>query len=61
MLIRTYGSDLLIFSYARSSFLHGLSIVLASGGYSSWGAQASHFSLQWLLLFWSRDSRELAQ
>ena len=44
MLTRTYGSDLLTFCCARSSLLHGLSIVVASGGYSSWDAQASHCS-----------------
>ena len=35
--------------------VHGLSLVAASGGYSS--LQCVGFSLRWLLLLWSTDSR----
>ena len=35
--------------------VHGLSLVVASGGYSS--LQCAGFSLQWLLLLWSMGSR----
>ena len=35
--------------------MHGLSLVAASGGYSS--LQCAGFSLRWLLLLWSTGSR----
>ena len=39
--------------------VHGLSLVAASGGYSS--LQHAGFSLQWLLLLWSTGCRAQAQ
>ena len=46
--------DLFIFGCVGSSLLCGLSLVVASGGYSSlWGAG---FSLRWLLLLQSTGS-----
>ena len=46
---------LFIFGCVGSSLLHGLSLVLVSGGYSSlWCAG---FSLRWLLLLQSTGSR----
>ena len=46
---------LLIFGCIGSSLLHGLSLVVASRGYSSLWCMG--FSLQWLLLLGSMGSR----
>ena len=49
---------LFIFGCIGSSWQHaGLSLVAASRGYSS--LQCTGFSLQWLLLLWSTDSRRV--
>ena len=49
--------NLFIFGCIASSLLHGLSIVVASGGYSSLWCVG--FSLRWLLLLWSMGSRRV--
>ena len=49
--------NLFYFVYAWSSFLHGFSLVVASGG--TLQLQCTGFALQWLLLLWSTDSRVL--
>ena len=50
---------LFIFGSAGSLLLHGLSLVVESGGYSS--LQCMGFSLQWFLLLRCLGSRALAQ
>ena len=46
---------LFVFGCVGCSLLHALSLVAASGGYSS--LQCVGFSLRWLLLLWSTGSR----
>ena len=48
---------LFIFGCVGSSLLRGLSLVVASGGYSS--LRCAGFSLRWLLLLWSMGSRHV--
>ena len=50
---------LFIYFWLRWVFIavHGLSLVAASGGYSS--LRCTGFSLQWLLSLWSTDSRHV--
>ena len=57
LLLRLFSFSFLSFGCAGSSLLlHGVSLVVASGGCSSM-LQGTGFSLKWLLLLWSMISR----
>ena len=55
IIIIIYFYLFIIFGCVGSSLLHGVSLVAASGGYSS--LRCAGFSLQWLLLLRSTGSR----
>ena len=56
---KNFFTYLFIFGCVGSSLLlHGLSLVVASGGYSL--LRCAGFSLQWLLLLWTADSTDMS-